>query len=164
VCSNSPFVLYFKRWLGKTRPIPWSVPPFAFAPRNYITGFVGAFVSLSLLGLYDAYASEPILVKVLFVLWRFKIDETKKHHRAMIFSFGATAVLLYAAPDSPLSQPRNVMAGNIMACVIGLLCRYITIAVPSLRWFAGALAVSCSIVVMQLTKARYIYFLFGEEI
>jgi CBS-domain-containing membrane protein len=40
----------------------------------------------------------------------------------------------------------------VLACIVGLLFRYLTAAVASLRWLAGALAVSCAIVVMQLTK------------
>lgn len=71
--------------------------------------------------------------------------------RGIMFSFGASAVLLYAVPESPLSQPRNIVGGNILGSVIGMLCRYITLVNPDLRWLADSLAVSCSIVAMQLT-------------
>jgi CBS domain-containing membrane protein len=62
---------------------------------------------------------------------------------------------VYAVPESPLSQPRNVIAGNVLACIVGLLFRYLTVADSLLRWLAGALAVSCSIVLMQLTKTLH---------
>jgi CBS domain-containing membrane protein len=75
--------------------------------------------------------------------------------RGIVFSMGAAAVLVYAVPESPLSQPRNVIAGNVLSCVVGLLFRYVTVANASLRWLAGALSVSCSIVLMQLTKTLH---------
>lgn len=31
--------------------------------------------------------------------------------------FGASAVLLYAVPESPLAQPRNVIGGNILGAL-----------------------------------------------
>eukprot|EP00007_Cunea_sp_BSH-02190019_P009701 CAMPEP_0174242558 /NCGR_PEP_ID=MMETSP0417-20130205/28364_1 /TAXON_ID=242541 /ORGANISM="Mayorella sp, Strain BSH-02190019" /LENGTH=162 /DNA_ID=CAMNT_0015321973 /DNA_START=61 /DNA_END=546 /DNA_ORIENTATION=- len=34
-------------------------------------------------------------------------------------SFGATAVLLYAAPHSPLAQPRNLLVGHTVSAVVG---------------------------------------------
>lgn len=53
--------------------------------------------------------------------------------------------------ESPLSQPRNVVLGNLLSCVVGLCCRYIAVASQDLQWLASALAVSLSIVLMQLT-------------
>jgi hypothetical protein len=35
-------------------------------------------------------------------------------------SFGAEAVLLYAAPHVPLSQPKNIIIGNTMSAAIGM--------------------------------------------
>lgn len=40
----------------------------------------------------------------------------------MIGSFGATSVLLYSTPDSPLAQPRNVLGGNVLSALVGVLC------------------------------------------
>lgn len=34
--------------------------------------------------------------------------------------FGASCVLLFSVPDSPLSQPMNVIGGHMVASVIGL--------------------------------------------
>ena len=36
----------------------------------------------------------------------------------LIGSFGASAVLLFAAPDSPLSRPRNLLGGHAMAAAL----------------------------------------------
>jgi hypothetical protein len=35
-------------------------------------------------------------------------------------SFGAVAVLLYAAPAAPFSQPKNVLIGNVCSAIIGV--------------------------------------------
>ncbi len=32
--------------------------------------------------------------------------------------FGATCVLVFGAPDSPLAQPRNVIGGHLIAATI----------------------------------------------
>ncbi len=39
----------------------------------------------------------------------------------IVASFGATAVLLFATPASPVSQPINVVAGHFIAAGIGLV-------------------------------------------
>ncbi len=33
----------------------------------------------------------------------------------VVGSFGATSVLLYAAPESPFAQPRNVLLGSLLS-------------------------------------------------
>ncbi|WP_186297167.1 HPP family protein [Shewanella algae] len=35
--------------------------------------------------------------------------------------FGATMVLLYALPQSPLAQPKNIFFGHLLTCALGLL-------------------------------------------
>lgn len=63
--------------------------------------------------------------------------------------FGATCVILFAAPKSPLAQPRNVIAGHLITALIGLLMLHAlgnSIVVMSL-------AVGMSIMMMQLCRA-----------
>lgn len=38
---------------------------------------------------------------------------------------GATAVLLFALPDSPLSAPRHVVGGHALSMLIGILCLFL---------------------------------------
>lgn len=70
----------------------------------------------------------------------------------LIGSFAATAVLVYAAPNSPLAQPRNVICGHLVGAVIGVAARLIIAdsgragAVPA----AAAVAVALSVWVMAL--------------
>jgi CBS-domain-containing membrane protein len=40
----------------------------------------------------------------------------------MIGSFGASAVLVYGAPRSPLAQPRNLIGGHVISALIGVTC------------------------------------------
>ena len=42
------------------------------------------------------------------------------HAPIIIASFGATAVLVYGAMDSPLSQPRNALGGHVISAIIGV--------------------------------------------
>ncbi len=69
----------------------------------------------------------------------------------MIGSFGATAVLLYATPESPLAQPRCLLGGHVGSALIGAS---INLLLPgeSTRWLACALAVSLSITFMQAAR------------
>ncbi len=61
-----------------------------------------------------------------------------------IAPMGASAVLLFAVPSSPLAQPWSIIGGNLVAALIGVTCaRW----VPDLA-LAGALAGSLAIVAM----------------
>lgn len=70
----------------------------------------------------------------------------------MIGSFGASAVLIYGAPRSPLSQPRNIIGGHLVSAFVGVSV-YLFIPVP--LWVASALAVSTAIAMMHLTKTLH---------
>lgn len=39
--------------------------------------------------------------------------------------FGATCVLLFAAPQAPLAQPRSVIAGHVIAAAVGLVIMHL---------------------------------------
>jgi CBS-domain-containing membrane protein len=67
----------------------------------------------------------------------------------IIGSFGASAVLLYAAIKSPLAQPRNLVGGHIISALIGVACFQLF---GNTIWIASALAVSFAIVAMLATK------------
>ncbi len=70
----------------------------------------------------------------------------------LIGSFGASAVLLYGATNSPLSQPRNVIGGHLISSLIGVtIYRFM----PDVIWITAPLAVAASIVVMQMTKTLH---------
>lgn len=66
----------------------------------------------------------------------------------LIGSFGASAVLLYGAPASPLAQPRNVLGGHVLSALVGVAAR---LALPDPAWLCAALAVATAIAVMHAT-------------
>jgi CBS-domain-containing membrane protein len=69
-----------------------------------------------------------------------------------IGSFGASAVLVYAAIKSPLAQPRNLVGGHILSGLVGVTCYQLF---GQTIWLAAALAVSLAIVVMLATKTLH---------
>jgi CBS-domain-containing membrane protein len=69
----------------------------------------------------------------------------------LIGSFGASAVLIYAAIDSPLAQPRNLVGGHIISAIVGVTC-FKLLGETDL---SCAMAVSLAITVMLLTKTLH---------
>lgn len=70
---------------------------------------------------------------------------------ALVASMGASAVLLFATPHSPLAQPWPVVGGTLIAAFIGITS---AILIPNL-WVAGAVAVALSILVMHVTHSLH---------
>jgi len=66
------------------------------------------------------------------------------HEPLLIAPFGATCVLLFAVPSSPLAQPANVIGGHLLAASVALLLR--TFLPPD--WWAIALTVGLVIGLM----------------
>ena len=70
----------------------------------------------------------------------------------IIGSFGASAVLVYAAIKSPLAQPRNLVGGHVISALVGVACYKLF---GDTVWVAAALAVSFAIVAMLLTRTLH---------
>lgn len=67
----------------------------------------------------------------------------------VIGSFGASAVLLYAAPRAPFSQPRNLIGGHLLSALTGVACfKYL----PDYLVLQEAVAVATAIVLMMMTR------------
>ena len=62
----------------------------------------------------------------------------------MVASLGASAVLVFATPSSPLSQPWPVVAGSTLSVLVGLACA-VLVPYPAM---AAALAVALSVAIM----------------
>ncbi|MES2515980.1 MAG: HPP family protein [Bacteroidota bacterium] len=103
-------------------------------PIDHLWTFVGAFIGIALLGLVQGT----------------KFGETD--NILLIGSFGATAVLIFGATNSPLAQPRNLIFGHVISAFIGVLIHKL---LPDQMWLSSALAVSLSIVMMQITKTMH---------
>jgi CBS domain-containing membrane protein len=103
-------------------------------PLDHLWTFVGAFIGIGLIG---------------FIQSNFLIEQDNIF---LIGSFGASAVLVFGAVNSPLAQPRNLIFGHFFSAIVG-----VTVAkfVPGEVWLPAALAVSLAIVVMQITKTMH---------
>lgn len=70
---------------------------------------------------------------------------------ALIAPMGASAVLLFAVPSSPLAQPWSILAGNIVAALVGVTAA-IFITDPFL---ASAVAISLAIAAMMSLRCLH---------
>lgn len=70
----------------------------------------------------------------------------------IIGSFGASAVLIYGAVDSPLAQPRNLMGGHMLSAVVGV---FAFSAFNGQVWIAAPAAVATAIALMQFTDTLH---------
>jgi CBS-domain-containing membrane protein len=66
----------------------------------------------------------------------------------LIGSFGASAVLLFGAAESPLAQPRNVIGGHLVSAAVAVAI----VLLGGTSSVAVALAVGLSILLMYLTR------------
>ncbi len=69
----------------------------------------------------------------------------------VVAPMGASAVLLFAVPASPLAQPWPIIGGNTISSAVGLLLARL---VPD-PVLAAALAVACAIAVMSLMRCLH---------
>ena len=70
------------------------------------------------------------------------------HKTLILGSFGASCLLVFAYPQSPFAQPRNVIGGHFIATLTGL----VFLAVFGVSWWAMALAVGTAIALMLLAR------------
>lgn len=102
--------------------------------KEHVLTFLGAFVGIGLVGFINSRY---------FVL---------NDNLFLIGSFGASSVLIYGVINSPLAQPRNLIGGHLISALIGVTVHQL---IPGETWLAAALAVSLSIVAMQITKTLH---------
>ena len=69
----------------------------------------------------------------------------------LVAPMGASAVLLFAVPASPLAQPWPIIGGNTLSAIIGLIVGHL-VPHPAL---AVGIAVGLSIVTMSLTRSLH---------
>lgn len=120
------------KFLEKIKGVSQSPPPVSV--REIFLSWLGAFLGVGMVGLINNLmvgAEDNIL---------------------MITSFGASSVLLYGAPKSPLAQPRNLVGGHLLAAFIGVA---IYKAFFFELWFASALTVATAVAVMHLTRTLH---------
>jgi CBS-domain-containing membrane protein len=72
----------------------------------------------------------------------------RQEHGLLLGSFGASAVLVFGAPSSPFAQPRNVIGGQMLSALTGVLVQQCAGSFP---WLAASLAVAAAVAAMRLT-------------
>ncbi|GAB3505037.1 HPP family protein [Emticicia fontis] len=102
--------------------------------KEHFWSFIGAFIGIGLI----AFFQSKILTQVENIF--------------LIGSFGASSVLIYGAIQSPLAQPRNLIGGHVISAFIGVAIYKL---LPDIIWLTAPLAVSLSIVMMQITKTLH---------
>jgi CBS-domain-containing membrane protein len=104
--------------------------------KEHLLTFLGAFVGIGCIGFINSKY---------FVL---------NDNLFLIGSFGASSVLIYGIINSPLAQPRNLVGGHLICALVGVTIHKLLPGAGEL-WLACALAVSVSIVLMQMTKTLH---------
>jgi CBS domain-containing membrane protein len=99
--------------------------------REHVWAFIGSFVGIGLIALLHS---------------RSLIDQDNLF---LIGSFGASSVLIYGAIQSPYSQPRNLIGGHVVSALVGVT---VYKCCPHYIWLTAPMAVSVSIILMQITK------------
>lgn len=69
-------------------------------------------------------------------------DASSQHWVLLMAPFGATAVLVFGVPASPLAQPKNVIAGHLITALIGVLFVQLGSVTPLTMALASGLGVS----------------------
>lgn len=86
----------------------------AFQPRfdwgEMLAAWLGGLLAISVLGWISSWAHYPLVVA----------------------PFGASTVLLFGHPSTPLAQPRNIVLGNTLGALVSTAC---------VAWFGASIGV-----------------------
>lgn len=102
------------------------LPPKADTLQKF-KGFIGGTAGILVLSLLAEYSGIPWLMA----------------------PFGATCVLLFAVPTSPLAQPRNIVLGHFISAAVGLSALFMF----GDSYLVMAIAVGTAIMLMQHFRA-----------
>ena len=100
--------------------------------------------------IFWAWAGSSLSVACLALLE--KVCAQEWNLPLLIGSFGASAVLAFGAPHSPLAQPRNIVGGHVLSAIVGVSIQAMLGPEPVI---AAALAVSTAIALMHMTQTLH---------
>lgn len=112
---------YYFKIRGNKRSVPIDKPHH----RYIFWSWLGSYIAIAATAYLSVKTNSPLLMA----------------------PFGATSVLIFGLPDSPLAQPRNVIGGNFVAALVSLIILHLFGSEP---WAMG-MAVATAIGMMQLT-------------
>lgn len=117
-----------------TSPLSGAAPIVLAGLARWLPGALGAAIAIALTG----YVTHLLMAGEPAAAW-------------LVASMGATAVLVFVVPASPLAQPWPVIGGHLLAAAIGLLARHVA---PE-QWVAAGLSVGLAIGIMNLTRCLH---------
>lgn len=100
-----------------------------FASHHVLASWLGGLLAITALGLISSWS----------------------HYALVVAPFGASTVLLFGHPNSPLAQPRNIVLGNTSAALVSVVCVGLFGSAP---WVMG-LAVGGTIALGQLLRCLH---------
>lgn len=100
-----------------------------FSLSQILFTYIGSFLGIAALAYLSAVSDYPLIAA----------------------PFGAAAVLVFAVPNSPLAQPRNLIFGNLLGAMVSVVMVHLFGSEP----WVMALSVATAIKVMQLTKTLH---------
>jgi CBS-domain-containing membrane protein len=100
-----------------------------FSLNEILFSYVGSFLGIATLAYLSVNSGYPLIAA----------------------PFGAAAVLVFAVPNSPLAQPRNLIFGNFLGAIVSVVMVFLFGSEP----WVMALAVATAIKLMQLTKTLH---------
>jgi CBS-domain-containing membrane protein len=127
-------IVYFSKMKGATALSSNRFNPDYLSFHELLWAFLGAFIGIGLLSFLHSWWISQMGLSLL------------------IGSFGASAVLIYGAPASPLAQPRNLVGGHLVSAITGVAVNTI---LPDAPVIAAALAVSVAIILMLITMTLH---------
>ena len=119
------FQHYWFKTIGRWRSCPFICPVVRPHHRHVFWSWFGSFLAIFITSYLTVKTNSPLLMA----------------------PFGATSVVIFSFPDSPLAQPRNVIGGNLLGALVSLIFLHFLGSSP----VTMAMAVSTSIALMQLT-------------
>ncbi len=120
----SPLISYITKMKGFKRTTPLVAP----VPLDIMLTMLGTIIGITLI-----------------VLLSYKFD------MSIVASFGASAVLVFGAPDAPMAQPRNVIFGHTLSAAAAVA----TVMMFGLTWWTPALGTALALLIMLITKTTH---------
>lgn len=116
-----------KKYIIKFKTVEKSSKPVTFKFSVY--SGIGGFITIAILSFLTKNLQIPLIMA----------------------PFGASCVLAFGVPDSPLAQPRNIVGGHLISTFIGLYCFWLF----GNEWYTLSLGVGLAIGIMLLTKTTH---------
>ncbi|KAF5334154.1 hypothetical protein D9758_014829 [Tetrapyrgos nigripes] len=137
---------WLSHWLGYRPPSPSSPPnPKRAEYIIWLWSWIGAFCGIAVIQAVFGQADYFV----------------RRGVPNVVASYGASAVLIYGAIESPLAQPRALIGGHFIGALVGICITKLFELLPTeerygqLEWLAGSLSCATAIVAMQMTDTTH---------